>query len=270
MMDKKEKIPKIIHYCWIGQNEMPERDKKNIEQWRILCPDYTFMFWNEQNYDITKNQYMREAYEKKKWGFVPDYLRLDIIFQYGGIYLDTDVEMCKRMDELLENSAFACFENKENVNLGSGFGAMPNNPIIKEMLNYYEDKHFVNPDGTLNSTPSPALQTEVLKRHGLCCDNKYQKLDGITIYPSEVLSPLDFTTGELKKTSKTVSIHWYNASWYDENERKTLERVRKINKRFGKCIGKRIIQGMNIYSTLRRFGMKGVVIKIKNKVLRKK
>ena len=102
-------IPKIIHYCWFGGAELPEKDRKCIESWKKFCPDYQIIEWNENNYDVTKNTYMYQAYQAKKWGFVPDYARLDIIYQHGGIYLDTDVELVKNLDSLLENDAFMGF-----------------------------------------------------------------------------------------------------------------------------------------------------------------
>ena len=117
-------IPKIIHYCWFGGTEIPEADQKCMASWRKYCPDYTIMRWDESNYDYTKNQYMREAYEAKKWGFVPDFARLDIVYTYGGIYLDTDVEIIRNIDDLLVNSAYMGFESGgAAVNPGLGFGA---------------------------------------------------------------------------------------------------------------------------------------------------
>lgn len=106
---KDKLIPKKIHYVWFGK-EKPNLIKKNIEHWKELCPDYEFYEWNDTNYDITKNKYMKEAYESKIWGFVSDYMRLDIIYKYGGIYLDTDIEMIKKPDELLYQKCFASFD----------------------------------------------------------------------------------------------------------------------------------------------------------------
>ena len=128
-------IPKIIHYCWFGGNEIPEHDKKCIESWKKYCPDYKIIRWDESNYDYKKNSYMREAYEAKKWGFVPDYARLDIVYEHGGIYLDTDVELVKNIDELLEHKAYMGFEvGGEFVSPGLGFGAEKNFPLFKKMM----------------------------------------------------------------------------------------------------------------------------------------
>lgn len=261
-MDNRNKIPKIIHYCWLGENEIPDKDKRHIEQWKRMCPDYKFMFWNEKNYDISKIRYMREAYENRKWGFVPDYLRLDVVYNYGGIYLDTDVEMRKSFDMLLSNKAFVGFENEKKINLGSGFGAEPHNPIIKKMMDFYEDVAFVQKDGKFNLVPSPVFQTQVLKECGLVCNGQYQELENITVYPAEILSPLDFMTGELKETEKTISIHWYNASWHTQEEKRIIEQARTINKIFGKKIGFRICQLVNGYRIVKNNGLKGIKQKL--------
>ena len=132
------KIPKKLHYCWFGGNEMPKQYKEWIDSWKKYCPDYEIIEWNESNYDITKNKYMYQAYQQKKWGFVPDYARLDIIYNHGGIYLDTDVEVRRNLDDLLYQDGFVGFERDEFVNFGSGFGAIRGLPIIKELLDYYE------------------------------------------------------------------------------------------------------------------------------------
>lgn len=128
-----ERIPKIIHYCWVGGANKPKSVQYCIDTWKKYCPDYEIIEWNEDNYDFSKNQYMKEAYNSKKWGFVPDYARLDIIYQHGGIYMDTDVEMVASLDSLLEYEGFFGFENTGNgqfyVNCGHGFGAVPNHPI---------------------------------------------------------------------------------------------------------------------------------------------
>ena len=127
-------IPKKIHYCWIGGNPLPELAIKCIESWKKYCPDYEIIEWNEKNYDFRKNQFMREAYDEKKWGFVPDYARLDIIYEHGGIYLDTDVEIIKPLDSLLKEQGFAGMEQPGIVALGLGFGAEPKLPLIKELM----------------------------------------------------------------------------------------------------------------------------------------
>ena len=181
-----ERIPKKIHYCWVGGTAKPKSVQYCIDSWKKYCPDYEIIEWNEDNYDFSKNRYMKEAYDNKKWGFVPDYARLDIIYQHGGIYMDTDVEMVANLDDLLEYEGFFGFENTGNgqyyVNCGHGFGAVANHPIVKAARDLYDNIHFVNQDGTLNMIPSPQYTTQTLLEYGLVANNKDQELDRVKVF----------------------------------------------------------------------------------------
>lgn len=216
-------IPKVIHYCWFGNGEKSELVHKCIESWKKYCPDYEIKEWNESNYDVTKNRYMREAYEEKRWGFVPDYARVDIVYQNGGIYLDTDVELIKSLDSILDNDSYFGFEKSGNdvaVNLGSGFGSIPNNHFLKEIRDYYDDMCFRNEDGSLNLTPSPLINSEVFLKHGYRMNNKYQNISGNVVYPSDFFAPLSWTNMKGKITENTISIHRYNTSWLSDDEKR--------------------------------------------------
>lgn len=214
-------IPKKIHYCWVGRKPIPDQYKYYMESWHKYCPDYEIIEWNEDNYDFTKNLYMRQAYERKKWGFVPDYARLDIIYREGGIYLDTDVELVSNLDDLLCNNAFAGFETDTSVNLGQGFGAVAGNSIIKEMRDRYDNYLFIKEDGQINDVASPIYQTGVLSEHGLVKNGEYQELDDITIYPEKTFCPKSIRTFRVEKTGYTKSIHHFAASWHTEEQKKT-------------------------------------------------
>lgn len=235
------KIPKIIHYCWVGGNPKPQSVLYCIDSWKRCCPDYEIREWNETNYDFTKNEYMRQAYEAKKWGFVPDYARLDIVYEHGGIYLDTDVEMVRSFDELLEHDAFFGFEDTgdgENyVNCGHGFGAKPFHEAIKAARDLYEYVSFVNDDGSLNLLASPYYTTQSLRQLGLVQENRDQMLSEVQIYASDVLCPKTFRTGQLHRTARTVSIHHFTASWVDEKIKAELEHQQKTKNRFGNRLG---------------------------------
>lgn len=219
-------IPKKIHYCWFGNSKMPDQFKSNIETWKKHCPDYEIICWNESNYDITKCSYMYEAYKMKKWGFVPDYARLDIINDYGGIYLDTDVELLKPLDDLLGYNLYCGFESDKYVNFGLGFGAIANNTILQEMMNQYESTKFINNDGSLNLVASPVYQTEILKKHGLICNGEYQSFNDFTAFPKDFFSPID-GCGIGYPTENTYSIHQYAATWFDEKMKKDKERLKQ-------------------------------------------
>lgn len=235
-------IPKIIHYCWFGGNEIPAKDQQFIDSWRKNCPDYEIKIWNESNYDVSKNTYMKQAYDAKKWGFVPDYARLDIIYNYGGIYLDTDVEIIQSFDEFLINKGFAGFEGDKHVALGLGFGAEKNNLLIKKLMDQYENRSFIKEDGSLDTTASPILSTIIFQEEGFMMNGERQSLNGFTLYPTDVLCPMDYKTGKLTLTENTRSIHWYNASWFTENQKKEFNTKQRINKLFGVKMGSAIFK----------------------------
>ena len=164
-------IPKIIHYCWFGGAPKPKSVLRCIDSWKKYCPDFEIREWTEQEFDITQNEYTRQAYEAKAWGFVPDYIRLWITYNYGGIYLDTDVQVIKDLTPLCVNSAFAGFQEDGYVALGLGFGAEAGNPVIGAHMEQYEHLRFCNDDGTLNKTASPEYTTQLLLGMGLDPNN---------------------------------------------------------------------------------------------------
>lgn len=244
-------IPKIIHYCWVGGKPKPQSVLYCIESWKRCCPDYEIREWNESNYDFTKNEYMRQAYEAKKWGFVPDYARLDIVYEYGGIYLDTDVEMLRSFDELLEQDGFMGFENTGDgeyfVNCGHGYGAVPHHEVIRTARDLYDTISFLNADGTPNLLASPHFTTQALREFGLVQENRDQQLPGMTVYASDVLCPKNFRTGKIKKTPRTVSIHHFTASWVDEKIKEEMAHQQKIRNAFGTTLGSKILYAESVF-----------------------
>lgn len=237
-------IPKKIHYCWVGGNPIPEEDRACIDSWSKFCPDYEIIEWNESNYDFSKCTYMKQAYEAKMWGFVPDYARLDIIYREGGIYLDTDVEMIRNLDDFLEYEAFMGFENRTGVALGLGFGAKSGNPVIKQMRDMYEDISFYREDHSLNLVVSPVYSTEILKSYGLKANGKRQTVGNIEIFPPEYFAPLSYSDNRLRITENTYSIHWYHASWKTPQQRRQARQAQKINRIFGPYLGKFVAKGL--------------------------
>lgn len=217
-------IPKKIHYCWFGGGKLPGHFQKNIDSWRRYCPDYEIIEWNESNYDVSKNRYMKQAYTHKKLGFVPDYARLDIVNKYGGIYFDTDVQVVKSFDILLQYDFFCGFENASSANLGQGFGAIRNHPVIQDMLNQYENLEFVSEDGSIDTTPSPVYQTAVLEQWGLKKNGTVQQTEHFLVLSPEFFSPVN-EFGYGVPTENTFSIHQYAAAWYDEKQRRQKERI---------------------------------------------
>ena len=211
-------IPPIIHYCWFGRTELPPLAQKCIDSWRKFCPGFEIRMWNEDNYDVTKNHYMLSAYNEKKWAYVSDYARVDVVNKYGGVYLDTDVEILRPLDMLMREKAFAGFENKEYVNFGQGFGSVANNPVLIDLLELYSTLPW---DG--GQIRCPEYQTKILEKHGLIRCNSFQKLDDMTILPVRYLCPISSNSGRKHSLSDSFTIHHYAASWGDGNIRKWLE-----------------------------------------------
>lgn len=222
-------IPKKIHYCWFGRHTIPEQSRIWMESWKKFCPDYEIIEWNESNYDVTKNLYIKQAYERQKWAFVSDYVRLDIIEQYGGVYLDTDVELLKNIDDFLKNDAFCGFEQKRYVAFGLGYGAVKHHELVKRLREDYENRRFILQDGSLNEKTCVKYQTELLLEYGLKPNGQYQILDGITVYPELVLcgmSPYSFRiSGCLEHT---YAIHHYAATWHGQKFHDKKKQKRKF------------------------------------------
>ena len=226
-------IPKIIHYCWFGGNKKSKLIEKCIESWKKYCPDYEIIEWNEKNFDINKNLYIKQAYASKKWAFVTDYVRLDVVYHYGGIYLDTDVELIKSLDDLLQYNAFLASENNKLIATGLGFGAVKNNKIIKLIMDSYKDIPFISEyDGTMDLTACTTRNTTTLEEiYGNLSEKMNSFIDdNVILLGKEYLCPFDVHTGSMKKTKNTYGIHWYNASWRD-NKTNIREKILRPIKR---------------------------------------
>lgn len=225
------RIPKVIHYCWFGGKEIPDQNKKWMESWEKYCPDYEIIEWNESNYDISKNRYMYEAYQAGKWGFVPDYARLDIIYHYGGIYLDTDVEVIQNLDELLYQDAFAGIDGSKTVSLGLGFGAKPGFQLFKDLMDDYSDKVFRLDDGTLNIVAAPTLQKPFFSKLGYLNNGEYQNIRGMSVYSEKMLSGKCAYTGMINPTKDTFLIHHYDGSWLSAESKNATVRMQELYKK---------------------------------------
>ena len=206
-------IPKIIHCCWFGGNPIPDRVKVFMNGWKKWNPDYEIKIWSEKNFDINSNRYVKEAHENHKWAFVTDYVRLKVLYDYGGIYMDTDVEVRKNLDPLLENKAFSGFEGPDRIPTGT-MGAEKHNPWIKVLLEYYDDKAFVRSDGNLDITTNVTTITNITKKHyPIRLNNTYQNLGDVTFYPFDYLCAKDLRDGKIKATTNTYTVHHFNGSW---------------------------------------------------------
>ena len=218
-------IPKVIHYCWFGENPIPDHYKRWMESWNRFCPDYEIKEWNETNYDISKNKYMLQAYESKKWGFVPDYARLDIIYEHGGVYLDTDIELVANIDDFLYQKGFICFESETRINCGMGFGAIKGLEIIWKMREDYDKRVFRKENGELDLTPSPDLQTAFLEKNGLNRNGEYQNVKGLTVFPQKIMGGKNLFTRKIEVFPYTRAIHHFDGSWLEANQRINVTRI---------------------------------------------
>ena len=234
-LEQRTSIPKIIHYCWFGGKEIPDFLKKCMESWYKLCPDYEIRRWDENNFDVSKYPFTKQAAENKKYGFITDVARLDILYEYGGIYMDTDVKLLKSFDDLLFNKGFVGVERWGNINSGGGIGAVPHHPMIREMLDYRLKYPFIFEDGTQNIETNGLYETTPFVRHGMRIDNTLQIINGMTVYPASVFHPYDYMSCEEKIEDNTVAVHYFYGGWMEEEDRKnrasTQDKYEEILKR---------------------------------------
>ncbi len=229
-------IPKKIHYFWFGGGEKPASVRRCIDSWHKYCPDFEIIEWNEHNYDINKHPFMAKAVNDKKWAFATDFARLDVLIRYGGIYLDTDVEIIKDFTPLCSQKAFIGFEKDDLIGDGQGFGGVPDFPIFKETISVY--------DGLEEYIESPKLRTKILLNHGLKLDGSRQQIDEIDIYPVDYFCPKSWGTGYINITPNTYSIHHFDGSWHGKGGKKYIILMRLLNRIFG------VKKGTDIFTAL--------------------
>ena len=205
-------IPKIIHYCWFGRKEKPAKVKECINSWHKYLDDYEFIEWNEDNFDINCNDYVKQAYQEKKYAYVSDYARINALYNLGGIYMDTDVMVYKSFNNLLDNKCILGFE-EENYIATSFMACIPKHNLIKEFIDEYESLNFYNHDKSLNLTTNVKRLTKILEDKGLIRNNKFQYIDDISIYPQEYFSPYDYANYIKKNTENTYCEHLFLVSW---------------------------------------------------------
>ncbi len=225
-------IPKVIHYCWFGGKPLPPLAVKCIESWKKYLPGYEIKEWNEENFNVNIIPYTKEAYEMKKYAFVSDYARFWVLYHYGGLYFDTDVEIIKPMDDIVAQGPFMGCENDADtldVNPGLGLGAHPGLGLYSELLQLYSSLHFIENEDVLNLRTVVQYTTEILCAHGLQMVNDIQYIDGIGIYPKEYFNPKDYATGKVTISDKTYSIHHFAESWLPWSW-KLKSRIKRIMK----------------------------------------
>lgn len=273
-------IPKIIHYCWFGHGKMPDTAYKCIDSWKKFFPDYEIKLWNEDNFDVNINRYTTEAYNARKYAFVSDYARFWILYNYGGLYFDTDVEIIKNFEDIIERGPFMGCEKsadispsalKLDVNPGLGLGVAPGLglgvnsglELYKDILDYYDQLSFLTPDGKPNTLDTVVtITSRILCNHGLKLTSEIQQCAGIWIYPNDYFAPKDIDTKQLTITSNTRSIHHYDASWAEWYDKAAGERGPRLKRILGNCLGNRI--NIIIY-LFQKYGIKGIIKKLVHK-----
>ena len=232
--------PKTIHYCWFGGKPLPKSAEKCIRSWKKHLPEYRIVRWDESNFDIDSIPYTKEAYAAKKYAFVSDYARFWILYHHGGVYFDTDVEVLKPIDDIVEAGNFLGVEQQNNthitINPGLGLGAEKNNPLLKDLMEIYHSSHFLCEEGTVKVQNIVEITTEYLIKKGLENINGIQQCCGFTIYPKDYFCPIDYDTRELKITENTRTIHHYAESWVPKSTR--------IKNAIGRMFGKRFLNAL--------------------------
>lgn len=251
-------IPKIIHYCWFGKNKMPKEFEENIKTWKKCCPDYQFICWSEENFDVVSIEYVKRAYQMKKYAFVSDYVRVYALFHYGGIYLDTDVELFKPLDCFLNHR---CFMGRDRASMsieadevGTGLiGSEKGYGWLKEILEIYHSNQLLTPDNKIYlKTINWIMTAQLFVNKGLHRDNVIQNLkDGFVVYPTTFFSPMDYKTRRIYMTENTYAVHKYAASWGNKKKKKRLdnlfrnicgeEKYWRIKDKIAKARGKKIV-----------------------------
>lgn len=258
-------IPKKIHYCWFGGNPLPEDVKGYIASWRKYCPDYEIIEWNESNFDINCCAYVKEAYEAKKWAFVTDYVRLYALYHHGGIYMDTDVEVVKPLDRLLGYSVVLGYESNTSIQTGVICGCK-GHEWIKLLLDNYNVRHFVMPNGSYDQTTNVITITNfTVQRYGFILNGEKIVLDNnIIILPFDYLCAKSYKTGKIIKSENTYTIHHFIGSWLSDDEKKRDAIRKKLVPVLGIYFASLVAGAFFIFKTK---GIASVFEKIKEKLL---
>lgn len=218
-------IPKKIHYCWFGRSEIPELALKCIESWHKLMPDYEYKLWNEETFDVDSVPYTKEAYKARKFAFVTDYVRLWALYSEGGIYMDTDVEVLKPLDDLLHLSAFTGYEGSKFLPPVTGLMASePAGIWVKEQLDSYKGAHFINEDGSLDMTTNTVRISSIMRNNGFVQNGSYGVYKDLHVFPTEYFCPRQ-TTGEYFLTENTYCDHHFMGTWSDNKREGFLFRI---------------------------------------------
>jgi mannosyltransferase OCH1-like enzyme len=263
-------IPKCIHYCWFGGARLPKSAGEYILTWKKQCPDYKIIEWNEKNFDLKSNTYCSEAYKAGKWAFITDYVRLWAIFNYGGIYMDTDVEVLKPLDIFLKHPAFSGFESNSTIPTGI-MGGIAGHSWYKKLLAYYHNRHFILPDNGYDMTTNVTTITNITgSMYDIILNNTFQEFDdGLVFYPSDYFCPKS-KTGSINKIVNTYTIHHFAGSWTPKPTRVYVTLRDSFVKSFGYTLGRILAIPVFVVTKLLTDGFPGLKAAFKNKLSKSK
>ena len=227
-------IPKIIHYCWFGRGEMPKLMKKCLRSWKKYCPDWKIVRWDEDTFDVSSTVWTKQAYEAKKYAFVADYVRLWALGKYGGVYLDTDQELIKKLDSFLACEMFVGFMSDVNISCGV-MGAVKCHPVIERFLSYYDQRSFLS-QGSEDEKPNTYIFTDLLVEKGLLINDQYQVIDGIRVYPRTYFCPTSCVSIENYCSKDTVSLHHWAMTWRTSKEKKHFAKIKRHQRKWYKAL----------------------------------
>ena len=227
-------IPKIIHYCWFGRGEMPRIMKKCLKSWKKFCPDWEIVRWDEDSFDVDSTLWTKQAYEAKKYAFVSDFVRLKALYEMGGVYLDTDVELVQPLDQFLMHRAFSGFESATLIQTGV-IGAEKGHPVIHRWMDYYEGRAYLE-NGKPIMVPNVSHITEDLIAHGVQMDDRRQTIDGMEIYPQTWFCPLSAVSIERKITADTHALHYFTSTWRSDKAKKDFARVKRHQRKWYRAL----------------------------------
>ena len=250
-------IPKIIHYCWLNDDPVPASMQKNIDKWHELMPDYEVIKWDLTKFDKSSSPWVSEAIDNKKYAFAADYIRFYAVYNYGGIYMDTDIEVLKPFDDLLDQSYMFARERPDKDWIESGcFGAEKENEFLGKCLEYYEGRHFALPDGSFDMIPLSRVMASVARKNYLT----------IETYSWKYFTAKSFETGIESPDESTYAIHHFAASWKNSEELKIIENARSIRRRhpvIGMPVAFVYEKGNKTIQAFRKGGIKEFVSKAK-------
>ena len=249
-------IPKTIHYCWLSDDPIPEKFKEYMNGWHEKLIDYEFVKWDFTKFDINQSEWVKQAFECRKYAFACDFIRLYAVYNYGGIYMDMDIEVIKSFNPVIDKPYVFAYEGKKNHGIEAGcFGAEKNNEFLGRCLEYYNDRMFVKTDGSFDTRPLPQIM------QGIYDENEYD----YQIYNHEYFTAKSFNSGIVNITPNTYAVHHFAGSWKSDAEKERINRLQRLTKKYG-WFGKNYAE---LKSSYEDYGFEGVKDLLKMKVSRK-